>query len=313
MIFDFTQQKNQMERFLSYLAAQRNLSSKTLSAYRYDIYDLLQWHDHLQFPDLNDNSVLSYFNHLQSEKHLKAKTIRRKYVSLKQFFEYLRNELHSTEDFLCFHSRKFQIPKTLPKTLKSKEISKLLSSASCEYSHAESPYKQRTSARNICILELLFCLGLRIGEISALNVEDYNTEDYSILIHGKRSKERLLYISSPAVQKRLNLYLKLRQEFTPSTDALFLNKYGNRLSIYSVENIFYKYRDLTQINEHATPHYLRHSFATQLLNNGANIRDVQELLGHNSIASTQIYTEISLERKKEVLMKYNARNFLNIV
>ena len=101
-------------------------------------------------------------------------------------------------------------------------------------------------------------------------------------------------------------------EMSPTTTALFINRYGNRLSIYSIENIFYKYRDLSNINPNATPHYLRHSFATQLLNNGAGIRDVQELLGHSSIVTTQIYTEISTARKKEVLMKYNGRNRLGM-
>ena len=98
----------------------------------------------------------------------------------------------------------------------------------------------------------------------------------------------------------------------PRAKALFINRYGDRLSIYSIENIFYKYRDLSNINPNATPHYLRHSFATQLLNNGAGIRDVQELLGHSSIVTTQIYTEISTARKKEVLMKYNGRNRLGM-
>ena len=97
---------------------------------------------------------------------------------------------------------------------------------------------------------------------------------------------------------------------TAQSGPMFLNRSGGRLSIYGVENIFYKYRERAHINPAATPHFLRHSFATQLLNNGANIRDVQELMGHSSIVTTQIYTEISLARKKEVLRKYNARNFL---
>lgn len=92
---------------------------------------------------------------------------------------------------------------------------------------------------------------------------------------------------------------------------MFVNKSGGRLSIFSIENIYYKYRELSKINPHSTPHYLRHSLATQLLNNGANIRDVQELMGHNSIVTTQIYTEVSLNRQKEVLMKYNGRNFMS--
>lgn len=98
---------------------------------------------------------------------------------------------------------------------------------------------------------------------------------------------------------------------SPEDSAMFVNKSGGRLSIFSIENIYYKYRELSKINPHSTPHYLRHSLATQLLNNGANIRDVQELMGYNSIVTTQIYTEVSLNRQKEVLMKYNGRNFMS--
>ena len=165
----------------------------------------------------------------------------------------------------------------------------------------------------MCIIELLFCLGLRIGEIEALDIEDYNREDCSILIHGKGKKERMLFISSPIVCQKLNHWLLTRLEMEPEGSAMFINKSGGRLSIFSIENIFYKYRELAKINPNSTPHYLRHSFATQLLNNGANIRDVQELMGHNSIVTTQIYTEVSLNRKKEVLMKYNGRNFMSTV
>lgn len=143
-----------------------------------------------------------------------------------------------------------------------------------------------------------------------MNVDDYNREEETLLIHGKGRKERMLFLSSPAVAKKLMGWLKFRDCFRPSCNALFVNKYGDRLSIYSVENIFEKYKRKSMINPMATPHYLRHSFATQLLNNGATIRDVQELLGHNSIVSTQIYTEVSYARKKEVMMRYNERNFL---
>ena len=107
-------------------------------------------------------------------------------------------------------------------------------------------------------------------------------------------------------------WLEVREEMDPSDHAVFLNKYGNRISIYGIEKIFYKYRDRAGIMPEATPHSLRHSFATQLLNNGAGIRDVQELLGHKSIVTTQIYTEVTLNRKKFVLENYNGRNFLDI-
>lgn len=164
----------------------------------------------------------------------------------------------------------------------------------------------------MCIIECLFCLGLRVGEAAALDVNDYNSGDSSILVRGKGNKERMLFISSKIVCQKLNAWLMLRRELQPLDSALFVTKNGKRMSIYSIENVFYKYQKIAQINSNATPHSLRHSFATQLLNNGAGIRDVQELLGHSSIVTTQIYTEVSLTRKKEVLLKYNGRNFIQV-
>ena len=193
------------------------------------------------------------------------------------------------------------------------EIKNLISATSMEFQSVSTDYKRRLSIRNMCIIELLFCLGLRIGEISALDLCDYNRDENTLLIHGKGNKERMLFISSPVVCQKMKLWIRTRDELQPKDNAIFVNHRGDRLGIYGIEKIFYKYRQLSGINPHSTPHYLRHSFATQLLNNGANIRDVQELMGHNSIATTQIYTEISITRKKEILEKYNGRNFINPV
>ena len=312
MIFNLEQQQLYTSRFLNALSVERNLSTKTLLAYRCDINGLLTWFDSQNFTNINDSSISSYFLYLQKERSLQAKSIRRKYVALGQYFHFLKLEYNINEIFFRFTSRKFHIPRNLPKTLSNQEIKNLISVSAAEYQDSISDYKRRLNTRNMCIIELLFCLGLRIGEAASLNLDDYCQEDCTILIRGKGSRERLLFISSPIVCQKLNLWIQTRLEMSPTTTALFINRYGNRLSIYSIENIFYKYRDLSNINPNATPHYLRHSFATQLLNNGAGIRDVQELLGHSSIVTTQIYTEISTARKKEVLMKYNGRNRLGM-
>ena len=312
MIFDFKQQKLYTSKFLNALSVERNLSSKTLLAYRCDINGLLIWINSQNFTNLNEFSISSYFLYLQKDCNLQAKSIRRKYVALGQYFNFLKFEYNINEIFFRFTSRKFHIPRNLPKILSNQEIRNLISVSTSEYQASPSDYKRRLNTRNMCIIELLFCLGLRIGEAASLDLDDYCQEDSTILIRGKGSRERLLFISSPVVCHKLNLWIRTRQEMSPATTALFINRYGNRLSIYSIENIFYKYRDLSKINPSSTPHYLRHSFATQLLNNGAGIRDVQELLGHSSIVTTQIYTEVSTARKKEVLMKYNGRNRLGM-
>ncbi|WP_242772309.1 tyrosine-type recombinase/integrase [Brevibacillus parabrevis] len=177
-----------------------------------------------------------------------------------------------------------------------------------ELSTAKTQFKMCICLRNCTILELLFSTGIRIGELTSINIEDINMEERTLLIFGKGRKERLLYLSNNDVLNKLIKWIQMREFFEPTTKALFVNKYGNRLSIYSVENIFYKYRDLSKINKTSTPHFLRHTFATLLLDNGADLRAVQEILGHSNISTTQIYTEVSTERKKEVLIKFNPRN-----
>lgn len=311
MQFNLLQQQEFIEEFINLLSIERNLSSKTLKAYKSDLKCMLTWMTLKNRTILDCDSVYDYFTYIQNADELTACTIRRKYVAIKQYVDFLNREGYANERFLKFSSRRYQLPKHLPKTLSLDEIQSLISSTTAEYHQSTSDYRRRLSLRNMCIIELLFCLGLRISEISALNVSDYSTSEGSILIHGKGNKERLLFLSSPIVAQKLSLWLTVRTSFYSDEEALFINKYGQRLSIYGIENVFYKYQEKAHINPNATPHFLRHSFATQLLNNGASIRDVQELLGHNSIVTTQIYTEVSIARKKDVLMKYNGRNFIH--
>lgn len=313
MKYNQDQQIVLMNEFIDSLSIERNLSSNTLYAYKNDIYNMIKWLKMRHYTSVDEKSVQDYFFYLQNEIELSARTIRRKYVAIQQYFHYVNTVLNSNEVFFRFSTRRFQLPKTLPKTLSTDEIQNLISSVSLEYQSATSEYKQRLAIRNMCIIELLFCLGLRIGEVSALNMTDYHEEDNTLLIHGKGNKERLLFISAPVVSQKLKLWIRTRSSWNPVDDAIFITRYGKRLGIYGIEHTFQKYRQMADINPHSTPHYLRHSFATQLLNNGASIRDVQELMGHNSIATTQIYTEVSLTRKKEILERYNGRNFMNPV
>lgn len=301
-----------VQDFKKQLRTERNLSEHTLRAYESDLHCMLRWMETYKVCLLDDKVTMAYFNYLQNEEHLSARSIRRKYVALRQFFEFLGEHYNIHEKFMRFSSRKFQIPKTLPKTLERSEIQRLLNAASKDFQNAKSEYQIWISLRDMCILELLFSLGLRVGEMTALNVEDYREEDQSVLIHGKGSKERLLFLSPSVVCQKINAWLRIREIRYPKDNSLFPSRLGSRMSVYSIENIFTKYQKISKINQKATPHSLRHSFATQLLNNGAGIRDVQELLGHSSIVTTQIYTEVSLNRKREVLMRYNGRNSLGV-
>lgn len=192
------------------------------------------------------------------------------------------------------------------------EVSKLLNFAAKQSKSAKTPFAVFESTRNLCLIDLMICTGIRIGEAAAITISDIVLNEHTILIHGKGRKQRLLFVSSQDAWNNLKNWLKLRKELKISCDFLFVNRNCRPLSIYGIENVFNKYKSLSGINSKATPHYLRHTFATNLLVNGADLRSVQELLGHASIATTEIYTEVTMKRKKQVLSKYNYRNKISV-
>ena len=169
-------------------------------------------------------------------------------------------------------------------------------------------FKRSLLIRDSALLDLLISTGIRIGEAASITLDDIIHSERTILIHGKGRKQRLIYISSPVTWERLNLLIKRRKKV--NGHYLFTNSKGQPLSIYGIESIYKKYAEKAKINTKSTPHYLRHTFATNLLANGADLRSVQEILGHSSVSTTQIYTEVTTNRKKQVLKKYNFRNKL---
>ncbi|MDE7167729.1 MAG: tyrosine-type recombinase/integrase [Clostridia bacterium] len=169
-------------------------------------------------------------------------------------------------------------------------------------------FAQKEYIRDAALIDLLICTGIRIGEAAAITLDDIISSERTLLIHGKGRKQRLIYISSPITWERLKCLIKERKK--SDNNYLFVNRYGHQLSIHGIEDIYKKYAEKAQINKKSTPHYLRHTFATNLLANGADLRSVQEILGHASVATTQIYTEVTTNRKKQVLKKFNYRNKL---
>lgn len=277
-----------------------NLSASTLKSYTFDLNKFFNFctENELDFPQ----GITNYMEFIERTTEYKTNTKRRKLVTLKLFFKFLlKHHLlkEKTLPKICVRKEK-----RLPRTLTSRETLKLLRTVKAVQIGSLS--KKRDQIRNFAILNILVSIGLRICEISNMNLQDYDSTDGKIVIHGKNRKDRILYLINPTDKKAIREYLSIRKQYSPDKNeqAFFLNKYGKRISIFSIENIFYKYRDLAKINPAATPHYLRHSFATELLNNGANLRDIQELLGHSSITTTEIYTEVSVERKRKVLAKY---------
>jgi integrase/recombinase XerD len=302
----------EIQQFLTYKKNYHNLSNRTIKAYQSDLTILQDYCCEHELPLIQ--GILQLMETLHHSQDLKPTSLKRKMVTYRMFYRFLvtKKKIEPDAEFEQYRAN-YIIPKKMPKTLKIREINQLLHHMYQRLTKpATSLYQQRNCIRDIALLELLISTGIRISEASSINLTDYDQLENSLLIYGKNRKERMIYLSSSETRQALLTYLAIREQFSPKDQSFFVNKYGTRLSIYGIENIFRKYLHLAKIETKATPHYLRHTFATELLNNGANIREVQELLGHSSIVTTQIYTEVSMERKKYVLNSYNYRNELEI-
>lgn len=295
------------EDFLETVESTKNLSPKTIIAYRSDLNDFCAF---LQDNTLSKEIVLSYIHELSQKRNLKDTTISRKLIVLKMFFEYLYSQSYIENNYFNVHSFKYKKEKKLPKTLSVKETAKLLNSLTNQNASARSDYEIWKTARNLAMMDILISTGIRIAELSNISINDIISAERVILIHGKGRKQRLIYISCSETWGNLMQWLKMRKTRPTFTDKVFVNRYGEQISIHGIEYVYKTAKEAAEINSQSTPHYLRHTFATNLLANGADLRSVQELLGHSSLATTEIYTEVTAKRKKQVLNKYNYRNKL---
>lgn len=282
----------------------KNLDMKSIKAYTLDLNHLIEFTN----GKVSQELIMSYIKNLTQT--YKDTTVTRRLITIKMFFRFIEEE---TKWINPLHKYKIKIKKEkrLPKTIPVKDVRKLLDYMYENLNQATTSFAYFQAVRDLCIIDLLLSTGMRIAEISNLKLEDIIVSERVLLVHGKGKKQRLLYISCLETWNNLKTWLSIRKKLKVTHDYLFVNKYHNTLSIYGIENIFTKYRDKSGISSSATPHYLRHTFATNLLANGADLRSVQELLGHSSISTTEIYTEVNTVRKKIVLKKYNLRNRLS--
>lgn len=292
--------------FLEHIRSTKNLSSKTMTAYHSDLKD---FNNYILDDNINEETVIKYVSYLMDARRLADSTINRKLIVLKIFFAYLYQKGYTDKNYYS-NVFKFKKAKRLPKTLTKKEVCSLLENASERFEQANTETSKWKNARNLALLDILICTGIRIEEASNIALTDIITSEHTILIHGKGRKQRLIYISCQETWNNLTQWLKYRNKIDIHTDKLFVNRYGDQISIHGIEYIFKNIKQNVKINPKATPHCLRHTFATNLLANGADLRSVQELLGHSSVATTEIYTEVSIKRKRQVLNKYNYRNQL---
>ncbi len=231
-------------------------------------------------------------------------SLRRKIVTVKVFFTYwIRCDVLAESPFWKVKISYGRIEQ-LPRALTQKEIRDLLGQAKETYLNNKkvSPSKiistrsrQYLALRNLALLELLFATGIRVGEISSINIGDYSSSEAAFKIQGKGGKERLAFVVDKVTLGFQQAYINARWKVQSETDALFLNARGNRLSPQGIANVIDQLRTAKGISRNITPHMFRHTVATLLLRNGVDIRVVQEFLGHASIATTQRYTHIAKE------------------
>ncbi len=293
--------EEQLGLYITHLDVEKDASPYTLRNYSHEIRQFLDFlkDEGIDTWDDVDRQVLRrYILWLRKEGYVEA-SMARKLSELRSFCRYLLREGFLDSNPIDVVSSP-KVPKRLPRYLKPEEVEALLNAPD-----VSKPLGQRDKA----ILELLYAAGVRLSELVSLSLGDLNLEAGQMLVWGKGGKERVVLLGDPAV-RALRAYIndgrgKLASEKT--TSALLLNRFGGRLSRRSIGLILNKYSKLAGLWKKVTPHLLRHTFATHMLEGGAGLRVVQELLGHAQPTTTEIYTHVTASRLREVYMKSHPR------
>jgi tyrosine recombinase XerC len=304
---------NYLDNFIRYLEAERNLSPRTVEAYTRDIGQFMSFCEKSEKRDQTGDvssvvasevdayrltTLRKYLATLQS-RGLSHSSVARKMSAIRSYLKFLAREgvIDSNPAVSMSQVRR---PRRLPRTLAQDEIERLISVC-----RNDSPLALRDRA----ILELLYSSGIRLSELVGLDLGDYSSASGTVRVFGKGAKERIAPVGGPAAKAIHDYVLDARPKLLSDTQevALFLNRNGGRLSGRSVERMMKKRLMEAGLPRTATPHSLRHSFATHLTDSGADLRAVQELLGHADISTTQIYTSVSRERLYRVYKKTHPR------
>ena len=281
------------DEFLEYLSVERNASGRTLANYHHAIGTCREsqrgfrgW-EHCSADDFR-----GYLFDCMKAGRARS-TIRLHFAALRSFYKFLNHRKGLSKNPLA----EVQLPKAekkLPVVLTAAQVEDLLAQPFKAVLEKQAP--EWLPARDAAILELFYSSGIRLAELASLNVDDFDFFNETVRVFGKGAKERICPIGKPA-NDAIHRY---RNEARVMEGPLFISKLRKRLSTRSISNVFKKYHEMSDIPVNVSPHKLRHSFATHLLDNGADLRSVQTLLGHASLSTTQIYTHVSIERMKKV-------------
>jgi integrase/recombinase XerD len=288
-------------QFIHYLTVERGLAKNTLESYQRDLHAYCAYLQHEGLTELNETNrmhIMGYLLHLQEQGRATA-TLSRNLASIRAFYQFLLREKFIDKD-PSVNLESPKIEKKLPQVLSIGEVETLLNGPDT---------RLPSGMRDKAMLELLYATGIRVSELVSLNLSDINLNMGFIKCFGKGSKERIVPLGRLAIEN-VSRYLERGRPLLKKRgqeEALFLNHHGRRLSRQGFWKIIKKYAELANSHKEITPHTLRHSFATHLLENGADLRSVQEMLGHADISTTQIYTHVTRSRLKEVYAKAHPR------
>jgi integrase/recombinase XerD len=287
--------------FLEHLVVERGLSANSIAAYRRDLeqyQEFLEAHGVTSYRETELDTLLLYAGYLW-QRHLSETTVARKLTALRMFYQYLLRDGYLDRD-IATHLELPKLARQLPAILTRQEVAHIL---------AQPDRTTCAGIRDLALLELLYATGLRVSELIALRLGSLALEVGFLRCLGKGGKERLIPVGEMAMEAVLRYLHNARDHFVrpDSGDILFLTNRGRAFSRVGVWKLVKKYARRAGVHKEISPHTFRHSFATHLLEGGADLRSIQEMLGHSSIATTQIYTHVSREHLRAVYQKAHPR------
>lgn len=291
-----------IEEYLEACVKQRRLDRKTVKAYR---TDLGQMRESMGEKELGRETIMAYIGELN--ERFKPRTSKRKIASMKAFCRWMEEEGYVEDDPFRRVRVRMREPKTLPRTVPLQTIEAMLRKARILSENGSPTHRAH---RDLAVMEMLFATGMRVSELCSLNIEDVDLAEGTIMIWGKGAKERQLQIGHLGVLNALRRYDKTRKRGAHT--AFFKDSHGERITESKVRRIVRRYGRLVSSEVDVTPHMFRHSFATFLLEENVDIRYIQHMLGHSSILTTQIYTDVAASKQKDILTYHHPRNRLHV-
>lgn len=299
-----------IQSFLNHCRYEKNLSEKTLYFYKLDLTQFTGFIRCNKYPEaIQEISKLHLKHYFREISRWKIKTVKRKVASLKAMFNHLEYE-----DLIIINPmRRIRIslkePSVIPKALTNLEIKAILDKAYQAISLVpKTKFAYLEKVRNATVIELLFSSGARVSEIADLKTGDLDIQSGTLMLKGKGNKERVIHICNPGTLALIEIYICLFNErIIASGGYLLINRLGGKLSDQSIRNIVHGIAVNAKVKQKVTPHTFRHSFATLLLENDVDIKYIQAMLGHSSIVTTQIYTQVNRQKQRQILTDKHPR------